>query len=62
MDQWATGLIRKNGESQGVYSCFITGFEQKPSYIIQTRPNVTEQLKQLDGAKQTKILLAITNT
>lgn len=57
------GFDAKNlGKSQEAYSCFITRFERKPIYIIQTVPNVTEQFKELDGAISTELLLAITKT
>ena len=57
------GFDAKNlGEFQEAYSCFITGFEEKPTYIIQIVPNVTKQFKELDGATSTEFLLAITKT
>ena len=35
-------------EPQDAYSCFIAAFKHKPSYIMRTIPDISDQLNQLD--------------
>ena len=35
-------------EPQAAYSCFITAFKHKPSYIMRAIPNISDQLNQHD--------------
>ena len=61
IDQWITELrmLCKIAwyELQPAYSCFITGFKHKPTYLMQTIPNISNQLKQLDGIFRTFIIV-----
>ena len=34
-------------EPQAAYSCFIRTFKHKPSYIMRTIPDISDQLNQL---------------
>ena len=35
-------------EPQAAYSCFITAFKHKPSCVMRTIPDISDQLNQLD--------------
>ena len=47
-------------EPQAAYSCFITAFKHKPSYIMRTIPGITDQLNQLDEVIISEFISAIT--
>ena len=47
-------------EPQAAYSCFIIDFKHKPSCIIRTIPNISDQLNQLDGEIISEFKRAIT--
>ena len=47
-------------EPQAAYSCFITAFKHKPSYIMRTIPGITDQLNQLDELITSEFIPAIT--
>lgn len=44
---------------QAVYSFSITGFKRKPTYIMQTIPNINTQLEQLEEIVRTEFIPAI---
>ena len=48
----------KRYESQTVCSCFITGFKHKPTHFMRTIPNISNQVKQLDGIVRTALIKA----
>ena len=47
-------------EPQAAYSSFIIDFKHKPSCIIRTIPNISDQLNQLDGEIISEFKRAIT--
>ena len=47
-------------EPQAAYSCFITAFKHKPSYIMRTIPDISDQLNQLDELITPEFIPAIT--
>ena len=47
-------------EPQASYSCFKTTFKHKPSYIMRTIPDISDQLNQLDEIISSKFIPAIT--
>lgn len=47
-------------EPQAAYSCFITAFKHKPSYIMRTIPDISDHLKQLDEIITYEFIPAIT--
>ena len=47
-------------EPQAAYSCFITAFKHKPSYIMRTIPDISDQLNQLDEVITSEFIPAIT--
>ena len=47
-------------EPQTAYSCFITGFKQKPTFFMRTILNIGKELKQLDDVVRTEFIPAIT--
>ena len=47
-------------EPQAAYSCFITGFKQKPTFFMRTFLNICKDLKQLDDVVRTEFIPAIT--
>ena len=47
-------------ELQAAYSCFITAFKHKPSYIMRTIPDISDQLNQLDEVITSEFIPAIT--
>ena len=47
-------------EPQAAYSYFITAFEHKPSYIMRTVPDISDQLNQLDEVITSEFIPAIT--
>ena len=47
-------------EPQVAYSCFITAFRHKPSYIMKTIPDISDQLNQLDEVITFEFIPAIT--
>ena len=48
-------------ESQAAYSCFVSGYKHKLTYIMRTIPNISHQLEKTDGLILTKFILAITD-
>ena len=47
-------------EPQAAYSCFITAFKHKPSYIMRTIPDISDHLNQLDELITSKFIPAVT--
>ena len=47
-------------EPQAAYACFITAFKHKPSYIMRTIPDISNQLNQFDEAITSEFIPAIT--
>ena len=47
-------------EPQAAYSCFITTFKHKPSYIMRTIPDISDQLNQFDEVITSEFIPAIT--
>ena len=47
-------------EPQAAYSCFITAFKHKPSYIMRTAPDIFDQLNQLDEVITSEFIPVIT--
>ena len=47
-------------EPQAAYSSFITAFKHKPSYIMKTTPDISDQLNQLDEVITSEFIPAIT--
>ena len=47
-------------EPQAAYFCFITAFKHKPSYIMRTIPDISDQLNQLDELITSEFIPAIT--
>ena len=47
-------------EPQAAYSCFITAFKHKPSYIMRTIPDISDQLNQRDQLITSEFIPAIT--
>ena len=47
-------------EPQAAYSCFTTAFKHKPSYIMRTIPDISDQLNQLDEVITSEFKPAIT--
>ena len=47
-------------ELQAAYSCFITVFKHKPSYMMRTIPDISVQLKQLGEVITSELIPAIT--
>ena len=47
-------------EPQAAYSCFITAFKYKPSHIMSTTPDISDQLNQLDELITSEFIPAIT--
>ena len=45
---------------QTAYSCFVSGYKQKLTYIIRTIPNISNQLEKIDELILTKFIPAIT--
>ena len=52
--------MKAKREPQAAYSCFIIAFKHKPSCIIRTIPNISDQLNQLDGEIISEFKRAIT--
>ena len=46
-------------EPQAAYSCFITAFKHKPSYIMRIIPDNFDQLNQLDKVITSEFIPAI---
>ena len=53
-------LMIAKTEPQAAYSCFITAFRHKPSYIMRTIPDISDQLNQLDEVITSEFIPAIT--
>ena len=47
-------------EPQAAYAYFITAFKHKPSYIMRTIPDISDQLNQLDELITSEFIPAIT--
>ena len=47
-------------EPQAAYACFITAFKHKPSYIMRTIPDISDQLNQFDEVITSEFIPAIT--
>ena len=47
-------------EPQAAYSCFITAFKHKPSYVVRTIHDISDQLNQLDDVITSELIPAIT--
>ena len=47
-------------EPQAAYSCFITAFKHKPSCIMRTIPDISDQLNQLDEVITSEFIPVIT--
>ena len=47
-------------EPQAAYSCFITAFKHKPSYIMRTIPDISDQLNQIDEVITSELIPVIT--
>ena len=47
-------------EPQAAYSCFITGFKDKPTFYMKTIPNISSHLKRLDEVIPIEFTPAIT--
>ena len=47
-------------EPQAAYSCFTTAFKHKPSYIMRTIPDISDQLNQLDEVITSELKPTIT--
>ena len=47
-------------EPQAAYSCFIRTFKHKPSYIMRTIPDISDQLNQLDELITSEFIPVIT--
>ena len=47
-------------EPQAAYSCFITAFKHKASYIMKTIPDISDQLNQLDEVITSEFIPAFT--
>ena len=47
-------------EPQAAYNCFITAFKHKPSYIMRTIPDISNQLNQFDEVITSEFIPAIT--
>ena len=47
-------------EPQAAYSCFVSGYKHKPTYIMRTIPNISHQLDKIDHLILTKFIPAIT--
>ena len=52
--------MKAKREPQAAYSCFIIAFKHKPSCIMRTIPNISDQLNQLDGEIISEFKPAIT--
>ena len=47
-------------EPQAAYSCFIAAFKHKPSYIMRTIPDISDQLNQPEEVITSEFIPAIT--
>ena len=47
-------------EPQAAYSCFVSGYKHKLTYIMRTIPNISHQLEKIDEPILTKFILVIT--
>ena len=47
-------------EPQAAYSCFVRAFKRKPSNIMRTIPDISDQLNQLDEVITSEFIPAIT--
>ena len=47
-------------EPQAAYSCFLSGYKHKLTYIMRTIPNISHQLEKIDELILTKFIPAIT--
>ena len=52
--------MKAKREPQAAYSCFIIAFKHKPSCVMRTIPNISDQLNQLDGEIISEFKPAIT--
>ena len=43
-------------ESQAAYSCFVSGFNHKLTYIMRTIQNISHQLEKIDNLISTKFI------
>ena len=43
-------------EPQAAYSCFVTGYKHKFTYIMRTNPNISHQLEKIDDLILTNFL------
>ena len=53
-------LMTAKTEPQAAYFCFITAFKHKPSYIMRSIPDISDQLNQLDEVITFEFIPAIT--
>ena len=47
-------------EHQAAYSCFVSGYKHRFTYIMRTIPNISHQLQKIDELILTKFIPAIT--
>ena len=47
-------------EPQAAYSCFVSGYKHKLTYIMRTIPNISHLLEKIDALILTKFIPAIT--
>ena len=47
-------------EPQAAYSCSVSGYKHKLTYIIRTIPNISHQLEKIDALILTKFIPVIT--
>ena len=47
-------------ESQAAYTCFVSWYKHKLTYIMRTIPNISHQLEKIDDLILTKFISAIT--
>ena len=46
-------------EPKAAYSCFVSGYKHKLTYIMKTIPNISHQLEKIDGLILTKFIPVI---
>ena len=47
-------------DPQAAYSCFVSGYKHKLTYIMRTIPNISHQLEKIDDLILRKFIKAIT--
>ena len=47
-------------EPQAAYSCFVSGYKHKLTYVMRTIPNISHRLEKIDELILTKFIPAIT--